>query len=115
MNKDDRPRNLAGIEPAPQHSVEVSSPGQRPTRIHFSAAEVGQVWSDVMSEAGNLSNDEFKKAFEAAIRTRAMRKLFLFAGDGLELQLATGPNWKLQSWLANEEEDGSIVLEKSKR
>ena len=78
--------------------------------IQFSAAEADAIWGVAIADAGQRSNDDFKKAFQGALRTRAMRKLFLFGDGGLELKLATGQNWTPERWVAVETTDGGIVL-----
>jgi len=91
-----------------------SKPGARgaptPRQISFSPTEVQAIWRASIEDAGQRSNEDFKKAFENALRTRAMRKLFLFGNGGLELKLATGRNWTPERWVAVESADGGIVL-----
>lgn len=104
--------NLASFQPAARKGGDppVARGSRKVRSIQFSPAEVDSIWNQVMAEAGERSNDDFKKAFEAALRTRAMRKLFLFGGDGVTLKLATGERWALEEWTAGEAADGSIVL-----
>ncbi len=84
--------------------------GRKVTELKFSAVEVQAIWDQTMSSADNLSADDFQKAFAAALRRRAMLKLHLFSGGGLQLTLATGKNWAAEDWRANESFDGGIVL-----
>lgn len=103
--------NLASLRAARRSESQPGSPVRHRSRhILFSAIEVDAIWKVAMTDAGQRSNDEFKKAFETALRTRAMRKLFLFGDDGLELKLATGQNWTPERWVAVESADGGIVL-----
>jgi hypothetical protein len=103
--------NLAAFRPARRaESQPGSAPASKGRQIHFSAAEADAIWGVAIEDAGQRSNDDFKKAFEGALRTRAMRKLFLFGSDGLELKLATGQNWTPERWVAVETPDGGIVL-----
>lgn len=84
--------------------------GKKVTELKISAAEVQAIWNTTMAEAEKMSADDFEKAFVSALRRRAMLKLHMFSGDGLELSLATGNNWAAERWLANESFDGGIVL-----
>jgi hypothetical protein len=107
--------NLAAM----QSRTRRSEPGRRgestgPGEVRFSQAEVDSIWKTVMAEAGQQGNDDFRKAFEQALRTRAMRKLFLFGEHGMQLKLATGPNWAPEMWNAVESDDGGIVLRRPK-
>ena len=110
MSDDKRP-NLAAFRTARRSvSQPGSARGPEKRQITFSAAEADAIWQSAIAEAGQRSNDDFKKAFESALRTRAMRKLFLFGNAGLELKLATGTNWQPEKWVAVEADDGGIVL-----
>lgn len=108
---DDKGPNLTSLRVGRRSG---SQPGSRgvPTdrQIRFSPTEVQAIWQATIADAGQRSNDEFKKAFQDALRTRAMRKLFLFGNGGLELKLATGRNWTPERWVAVESPDGGIVL-----
>jgi hypothetical protein len=80
------------------------------TSIQFSAEEIDSLWNQLLTEHSQVGNDDFIKEFKKALRMRAMRKLALFSGDGLEMHLATGPNYRSERWLAQESADGGIVL-----
>ncbi len=84
--------------------------GRKVTELKFSATEVQAIWDQTMAEADKMSADDFEKAFVTALRRRAMLKLHLFSGDGLEISLATGKSWAAERWLANESFDGGIVI-----
>ncbi len=110
---DESKTNLATFR-APERSDRGPAPGGDATMIHFSPDELDSIWNQVIADAGDRSNEEFRKEFEKALRSRAMRKLMLFGGDGLEISLATGKNWAQESWVAQEAADGSLVLTKVK-
>ncbi len=80
------------------------------TELKLSAVEVQAIWDQTMAEAEKMSAEDFEKAFVGALRRRAMLKLHLFSGDGLEMSLATGKNWAAERWVANESFDGGIML-----
>lgn len=84
--------------------------GRKVTELKLSAAEAESIWNQTMAEAEKMSADDFEKAFVSALRRRAMLKLHLFSGGGLDVSLATGKNWAAEQWLANESFDGGIVL-----
>lgn len=110
MSADDKP-NLASFQKPPSRDRPASMQAAGKVReVLFSSAEVDSIWNQAMAEAGDRNNDDFRKVFAGALRTRAMRKLFLFGSQGLELKLATGKNWGQEDWLAREAADGSLVL-----
>ncbi len=84
--------------------------GSKVTVLRFSAAEMDTLWTQVMKEFGEQGNDEFEKQFRRALRTRAMRKLSMFSGEGFEVPLGTGPKYSQESWLATEDFDGGVTL-----
>jgi len=85
--------------------------GDKVTQISFSADEIDSLWNQMLSEHSQVGNDDFIKEFKKALRMRAMRKLALFSGDGLEMHLATGPNYRSERWVAREAADGGVVLQ----
>ena len=108
---DSKGPNLAAFQPPRRSEGQPDSAAPPPGReISFSPTETDAIWRIAITDAGQRSNDDFKKAFEGALRTRAMRKLFLFGEGGLELKLATGRNWTPERWVAVESPDGGIVL-----
>jgi hypothetical protein len=84
--------------------------GRKVTELKFSVLEVQAIWEQTLAAAEKMSAEEFEKAFAAALRRRAMLKLHMFSGEGLEVSLATGRNWAAERWFANESFDGGIVL-----
>jgi hypothetical protein len=84
--------------------------GRKVREIYFSPEEMADLWREVLSQSGVGSNDDFGKAFEQALRIRAMKKLSLFAGKGMVVRLATGPNYTQERWLGTELADGGVVL-----
>jgi len=85
--------------------------GHKVREISFSPAEMADIWRDVMAEAGAKSNEDFAKAFEQALRVRAMRKLALFAGKGFPVRLSTGNSYAMERWLAEQTDEGGLLLE----
>lgn len=112
MSADNDKPNLASLRPArrPESRPGTSSPEPPPQELRFSAAELEAIWESAMADAGQRSNEDFRRAFETALRTRAMRKLHLFGAGGLELKMATGQNWGQESWVARETSDGGLVV-----
>ncbi|MCP4869817.1 MAG: hypothetical protein GY898_13990 [Proteobacteria bacterium] len=106
----DEKTNLASFKPTPSRDREPPRKGAKVREVLFSPDEVDSIWNQAIAEAGDRNNDDFRKAFEGALRTRAMRKMFLFGSKGLELKLATGKNWAQEAWVAQEAADGSLVL-----
>jgi hypothetical protein len=85
--------------------------GRKVRKLHFSALEMAAVWAHVMDVAGDKGNADFEKEFRKALRLRAMRKLSMFSGQGFDVPLATGTKYAQENWIANETEDGGLVLE----
>jgi hypothetical protein len=108
---DNRKPNLASFVSTPSRErPQAPRTGTKIREVMFSAQEVDSIWNTAIAEAGDRSNDDFRKVFVLALRTRAMRKMFLFGSDGMSLRLATGKNWSQEEWLAQEEADGSLIL-----
>ncbi len=84
--------------------------GSKVTVLRFSAAEMDTLWTQVLAEFGDQGNDEFEKQFKRAMRTRAMRKLAMFSGEGFEVPLATGKKYAQETWLATEDFEGGVTL-----
>ncbi|GEM_PF-2298975 len=85
--------------------------GRKVRKLHFSPLETASIWAAALEEAGDKGNAEFEKAFRQAVRMRSMRKLAMFSGDGFDVPLATGMKYAQERWVANETEDGGLVLD----
>ena len=85
--------------------------GAKVRRLHFSPFEMSAIWEHVMEAAGDKGNADFEKEFRKAVRVRAMRKLSMFAGDGFEVPLATGPKYGQEDWVATEAANGGLILQ----
>ncbi len=85
--------------------------GRKVRKLRFSALETAAIWAEVLEEAGDKGNADFEKAFRQALRMRSMRKLAMFSEDGFDVPLATGHKYAQERWVANETEDGGLVLE----
>jgi hypothetical protein len=79
-------------------------------QVLFSPAEVDSIWNAVILSTGQQNNDDFVKEFKKQLRMRAMRKLAMWGTEPMEVQLATGPNYRSERWVAQEAADGSLVL-----
>ncbi len=88
--------------------------GHKVSELKFSEREVQSIWNQCLESSERMSAEDFEKAFVTALRRRAMLKLHMFSGDGLEVSLATGPKWASERWLGHESFDGGIVLKVEK-